>query len=80
MRHGDPELVVTWPARLAIVAAAIAPNAVARSLDLVNRVLPSPTDTFGNESHSGLHSQSRWAPSLLTRPGDRSAAENNELP
>ena len=44
MRHGDAELVVTWPARLAIVAAAIAPNTVARSMDLVNRVLPSPTD------------------------------------
>jgi NAD(P)-dependent dehydrogenase (short-subunit alcohol dehydrogenase family) len=80
MRHGDPELVVTWPARLAIAAAAIAPNTVARSLGLVNRVLPSPTGTFGNESHSGLHSGSRWAPSVLTRPSDRSAAENNELP
>jgi NAD(P)-dependent dehydrogenase (short-subunit alcohol dehydrogenase family) len=80
MRHGDAELVVSWPARLAIVAAAVAPNTVARSLTLVNRVLPSPTGTFGNESHSGWHSRSRWAPSLLTRPTDRSAAENNELP
>ena len=80
MRHGDAELVVSWPARLAIVAAAVAPNTVARSLALVNRVLPSPTGTFGNESHSGWHSRSRWAPSLLTRPTDRSAAENNELP
>ena len=80
MRHGDAELVVTWPARLAIIASAIAPNIVARSMGLVNWVLPSPTDTFGNESHSGLHSRSRWAPSLLTRATDRSAAENNELP
>jgi short-subunit dehydrogenase len=80
MRHGDAELVVSWPARLAIVAAAVAPNTVARSLTLVNRVLPSPTGTFGNESHSGWHSRSRWAPSVLTRTTDRSAAENNELP
>ena len=35
---------------------------------------------FGNESHSGWHSRSRWAPSVLTRTTDRSAAENNELP
>jgi NAD(P)-dependent dehydrogenase (short-subunit alcohol dehydrogenase family) len=80
MRHGDAELVVSWPARLAVAAESIAPNTLARVMTLVNRMLPGPTGTLGNESHSGWHSGSRWAPSPLTRLSERSAAENNELP
>jgi len=80
VRRGRAELVVTWPARLAIVASAVVPNIVARVMQLVNLALPAPTGTLGNESHSGWHSRSRWAPSVLTRTSERSAAENNELP
>ncbi len=80
MRHGDAELTVSWPARLAVAAEALAPNLLAKAMTLVNRVLPAPTGTLGNESHSGWHSGSRWAPSLLTRLSERSAAENNEVP
>ena len=79
-RHGDCELVVTWPARVAIAAAALAPHTFAHAMQLVNRALPAPTGMLGNESHSGWHSRSRWAPSLLTRSTERSAAANNELP
>jgi len=80
MRHGDAELVVSLPARLAVAAAALAPNTLAKAMALVNRVLPSPTGMLGNESHTGWQSVSRWAPSPLTRLSERSAAENNELP
>jgi NAD(P)-dependent dehydrogenase (short-subunit alcohol dehydrogenase family) len=80
MRHGDAELIVSWPARLAVVAEALAPNTLARVMTLVNRVLPAPTGTLGNESHSGWHSGSPWAPSALTRLTERSAVENNEVP
>jgi NAD(P)-dependent dehydrogenase (short-subunit alcohol dehydrogenase family) len=80
MRQGDAELVVSWPARLAVAVEALAPNLVARTMTLVNRVLPAPTGTLGNESHSGWHSGSRWAPSPLTHLSQRSAAENNEVP
>jgi NAD(P)-dependent dehydrogenase (short-subunit alcohol dehydrogenase family) len=80
LRDGDAELIVSWPARLAVVAEALAPNTLARAMTLVNRMLPSPTGTLGNESHSGWHSGSRWAPSPLTRMSERSAAENNEVP
>ena len=80
VQHADSELVVTWPARLAIAAAAVAPRTFARAMQLVNRALPSPTGLLGNESHSGWHSRSRWAPSVLTRATERSAVENNELP
>jgi NAD(P)-dependent dehydrogenase (short-subunit alcohol dehydrogenase family) len=80
MRRGDAELVVSWPAKLAVALEALAPNTLARAMTLVNRVLPAPTGTLGNESHSGWHSGSRWAPSPLTRLTERSAIENNEIP
>ena len=80
MRHGRAELVVSWPARLAVFTEALAPNVLAKMMALVNRMLPAPTGSFGNESHSGWHSGSRWAPSPLTRLSERSAVENNEVP
>ena len=80
MRNGDAELVVSCPARLAVAAEALAPNTLARAMTLINRVLPSSTGTLGNESHSGWHSGSRWAPSPLTRLSERSATQNNEVP
>ncbi|PWT82961.1 MAG: ketoacyl reductase [Blastocatellia bacterium] len=80
LRHGDAELVVTWPAKLAIAASAVLPNTVARAMYLANQILPSATDSPGDQSRSGWQSASRWAPSPLTRLSERSAAENNELP
>src|SRR4029453_14148176 len=70
-RHGDAELVISWPAKLAVVANAGAPNAVALAMGFANRVLPGPTDESGNISRSGWQSQTAWAPSRLTRLSDR---------
>ena len=80
VRRGDAELVVTWPARLAVAASGFVPNTVASVMSLANRLLPAPADRVGYESHSGWQSGSAWAPSILTRLSERSAAENNELP
>jgi short-subunit dehydrogenase len=80
IRHGDAELVVTWPARLAILATAVMPNTVGWAMDLTNRALPAPTDASGDEAHSGWQSSSQWAPSVLTRSSERAAAANNEVP
>jgi NAD(P)-dependent dehydrogenase (short-subunit alcohol dehydrogenase family) len=80
LRHGDPELTITLPARLAMAIYGVAPNAVAHALSLTNRLLPAPTGLLGDESHSGWHSTSKWAPSVLTRATERSARENNEVP
>jgi short-subunit dehydrogenase len=80
VRHRDPELVLTWSARLAVAVAGITPNTVARVLDLTNRALPSSTDASDDQSHNGWHSVSGWAPSLLTRLTEWAAAANNELP
>ena len=79
-RHGDPELIVSWPARLAVVASAIAPGAVAAGMSAANRLLPGVAPMEGDEARSGWQSTNRWAPSILTRLTDRAAAQNNELP
>ncbi len=79
-RHGDAELVITLPARIAIIANAILPEAVALGMSVANRLLPAPIDGGGGDAHSGWQSLSDWAPSKLTRLTDRAAARNNELP
>ena len=79
-RHGDPELVTAPHARLAIVADAIFPSLMARSMTLMNWLLPAPGSGLGPEARSGWQSPSRWAPSVLTRLTERASAANNEVP
>jgi NAD(P)-dependent dehydrogenase (short-subunit alcohol dehydrogenase family) len=78
-RWGEPHLIVTPQARLAAAAATIFPGLTARALQLVNRLLPDPAGSDGDDARPGWQNESRWAPSLLTRLGDRAAVENNEL-
>jgi NAD(P)-dependent dehydrogenase (short-subunit alcohol dehydrogenase family) len=80
-RHGDAELVITWPAKLAVIANAVMPQGVALAMALANRtLLPPPTDESGDKAHSGWQSLSDQAPSKLTTLTERAAQENNELP
>jgi NAD(P)-dependent dehydrogenase (short-subunit alcohol dehydrogenase family) len=79
-RYGDPELVISWPAKLAVIANAVLPDAVALGMNLVNHLLPAPTNEAGDQARSGWQSLSDWAPSKLTTLTDRAAAQNNELP
>jgi NAD(P)-dependent dehydrogenase (short-subunit alcohol dehydrogenase family) len=80
-RYGDAELVLTFPAKLAVVAHALAPESVALLMELANRwVLPPPLEEGGHRAHSGWQSPSTWAPSRLTRLTEAAAAQNNELP
>jgi NAD(P)-dependent dehydrogenase (short-subunit alcohol dehydrogenase family) len=78
-RHGDPELVITLPAQLAIIANAIAPNAVAAAMMSAVRMLPGPNGLEGDRSKKGYESESKWAPSVATTLGDRAALLNNEI-
>ncbi|MQA28805.1 MAG: SDR family NAD(P)-dependent oxidoreductase [Luteitalea sp.] len=80
-RHGDSGLVITWPAKLAILANAVMPDAVALAMNVTNQaVLPGPSSDAGMESHSGWQSMSERAPSTLTKLTERAAAANNEVP
>lgn len=79
-RHGDPELVVTLAARVAVLMNAVSPTVTARLMSAINRLLPSAAAFQGNESRTGWQSVSAIAPSRLTTLGDRASLENNELP
>ena len=80
-RHGDAELVISWPAKLAVIANAVMPQSVALGMDIANRMLlPQATGEAGNRSRSGWQSLSDRAPSKLTALTERAAKENNELP
>jgi NAD(P)-dependent dehydrogenase (short-subunit alcohol dehydrogenase family) len=80
-RHGDAELIISWPAKLAVLANAVAPECIALAMQLANDlVLPKAGDAGGTERHSGWQSLSAWAPSTLTTLTNRAAAANNELP
>lgn len=80
VRHGDAELVIGWPAKLAVLANTIWPEAVATGTAVTNRLLPAAGGADGNRARSGWQSTSRWSPSLLTKLSERPAVENNELP
>jgi NAD(P)-dependent dehydrogenase (short-subunit alcohol dehydrogenase family) len=79
IRHGDAELVITWAAKLAVMAAALMPNTVALALQAANALLPGPSPTSGDERWNGWQSMSAWAPSQLTRLAEQAARDNNEV-
>jgi NAD(P)-dependent dehydrogenase (short-subunit alcohol dehydrogenase family) len=79
-RHGDAELVIGWPAKLAVLAQALMPGLVAQSAIVANEaVLPAVDETAGDERHIGWDSMSTAAPSGLTTLTNKAAVQNNEL-
>jgi NAD(P)-dependent dehydrogenase (short-subunit alcohol dehydrogenase family) len=80
LRHGDAHRSIGWTAKIAPVANALVPGAIAAAMALANRyVLPAESDD-GNSTYSGWQSLSSWAPSTLTHLTERAAARNNEVP
>jgi len=79
-RRGDPELVITAPARMVVLMNAMFPNGFARAMRMTNALLPSADRQGDVESRSGWQSVSALAPSPLTRLSDRATRENNEVP
>jgi NAD(P)-dependent dehydrogenase (short-subunit alcohol dehydrogenase family) len=78
-RHGDAEVTITPPARLAVLLNAVCPETMAGLMSLTNRLLPSGA-AMGGETHSGWQSVSRLIPSAVTTLSDRASIENNEVP
>jgi NAD(P)-dependent dehydrogenase (short-subunit alcohol dehydrogenase family) len=78
-RYADAELVITTPAKVAIVANAVMPEAFALATDCAARLLPGPIGESGDRSYSGWQSRSPHIPQTLTRLTDRAAADNNEF-
>jgi len=79
-RRGDPELIITPAARLAVAMNGISPSFTARLLAVVNWLMPSTGDADADETRSGRQSVSSHVPSAMTRLADRATIENNGLP
>jgi len=75
--HGDAEVVLSIPARIATKLYGLAPNLVDEVFGLVARLLPaSNTD---RRTVEGKDAESSLSPSVLTTLGDAAARRNNEL-
>jgi short-subunit dehydrogenase len=78
-RHGDPEVVLSLPAKVAATVHGVAPGLVARVMSLVNRLLPTPGG-IGQQRAKGAASGSFLSPSWLTALDTRAARRNNQIP
>jgi short-subunit dehydrogenase len=75
--RGDPSLVLTLPARVAVTLHAAFPRTTIRLLGLVNRLLPG-ADGGGPHAARVRDSEAAWSPSILTRPADQAVRSQNQ--
>lgn len=76
-RRGDPECILTLPAKAAVLLHGISPSLFIRMSELANRfLLPEPIEnTIPVKGHETRYDHS---PNPLTKPTDKAAAKNNE--
>jgi len=77
-RRGDAEVRFPLVTRLAVIAAAAAPNVTAAVAGIAGRLLPDPPGEPGGR-RPGRESQSAASPSWLTRLGDDAARRYNQI-
>jgi short-subunit dehydrogenase len=77
--YGDAELVITWPAKLAIYAHHLFPGISSTALAAMARSLPAPGD-LGQGKAKGAESTTPISESWLTALDRRAAKRNNQLP
>ncbi|HEX5875033.1 MAG TPA: SDR family oxidoreductase [Pyrinomonadaceae bacterium] len=77
-KRGRAELVISVPAKLAVLFEALFPEAMYDLLGLVNQFLPGPGGV-GTERMKGRESESAWSPSWLTVLNEEAALRNNEV-
>jgi short-subunit dehydrogenase len=77
-RHGDAEVILSLPGKLAALVHGVAPGLVTDISGWVNRLLPGEGG-IGTQTALGWESESKIAPSWLTALTERAARENNEM-
>ena len=77
-KRGDAELVISVPAKIAVLFEALFPEAMSQMLAIANRVLPD-AGGVGTERRKGRESTSSWSPSWLTTLNEEAALRNNEV-
>jgi NAD(P)-dependent dehydrogenase (short-subunit alcohol dehydrogenase family) len=78
-RHGDAEVILSVPAKLASTFHGLFPGLTSDLAGLVNRLLPAPGG-IGPARVTGAQSESAITRSPLTRLTDDAARANNEVP
>ena len=77
-RRGKAQLVLTFPARGAVLANTLFPEITAKLLDVTNRLLPGRNPVDGDEVKKGTEVDSSVVPSPLTILSDRAARRHNQ--
>lgn len=77
-RQGQAELVISVPAKIAVLFDALFPEVMSQMLALGNQLLPE-AGGVGTERKKGRESMSAWSPSWLTTLNEKAAVRNNEL-
>jgi len=80
-RYGEAELIITVQAKMAVLARTAAPELFLDTMALINRLLPGPSQSNGDEAKPGHESESETAgpQQPLTAPTYRAAEKNNEM-
>jgi NAD(P)-dependent dehydrogenase (short-subunit alcohol dehydrogenase family) len=77
-KKGQAELVISVPAKIAVIFHGLFPGITADMMGLVNRLLPGPGG-IGTKRAKGKESESPLAPSVLTTLSEQAARRNNEI-
>lgn len=77
-KRGQAELVISVPAKIAVLFDALFPEAMSQMLALANGLLPK-AGGVGTERMKGRDSASSWSPSWLTTLNEEAALRNNEV-
>jgi len=78
-RTGRAELVISLPAKAAVLFDNLFPELTSDLFALANRLLPAPGG-IGDREAKGSESSSAWSPSWLTTLNESAAIRNNEVP
>lgn len=77
-KRGQAELVISVPAKVAVLFDSLFPELMSQMLGLANQILPAPGGV-GTQSIKGRESTSAWSPSWLTTLNEEAALRNNEV-
>jgi hypothetical protein len=77
-KRGQAELVISIPAKVAVLFDSLLPELSSQMLALVNQFLPA-AGGVGTQRMKGRESTSAWSPSWLTTLNEEAAVRNNEV-
>lgn len=75
--HGQAELVISLPAKIAVKLRALAPEIFSDLTQIASRLLPNATEQT-RSAKLGMNSHSFVAPSIVTKAAEKAAERNNE--